>query len=94
MRKAVLLDVLTHNCLHKIRGELVQLLIRERDKERTICNTLAITPFLTCLALVKFPAIPALPAFLRYFVAPAVNPPRLYFPSRMNAAMSGKTLIK
>ena len=47
--------------------------------------------FLTCLALVKFSAIPAL---LRYFVAPAVNPPRQYFPRRMNAAMSGKTLIK
>jgi hypothetical protein len=30
---------------------------------------------------------------LAHFVAPAVNPPRQYFPSRMNAAMSGKTLM-
>jgi hypothetical protein len=31
--------------------------------------------------------------YQRYFVAPAVNPPRQYFPSRINAAISGKTLI-
>ena len=39
------------------------------------------------------PAVSSFPAFLRYFVAPAVNPPRQYFPSRINAVISGKTLI-
>jgi hypothetical protein len=43
--------------------------------------------------MAQLPAVSALPAFLRYFVAPAVNPPRQYFPSRINAAISGKTLI-
>ncbi|MGA8476951.1 MAG: hypothetical protein WB696_03230 [Chthoniobacterales bacterium] len=38
VRKAVLLDVSTEDCLHKIYGRLVQLLIRERDKERGIRN--------------------------------------------------------
>jgi hypothetical protein len=38
-------------------------------------------------------AVSALPAFLRYFVAPAVSPPRQYFPRRINAAISGNTLI-
>ncbi len=40
-----------------------------------------------------FSAVPAVSAFLRYFAAPAVSPPRQYFPSRINAAISGKTLI-
>jgi hypothetical protein len=44
-------------------------------------------------ALTPVDPFSAVPAFLRSFVAPAVSPPCQYFRSRINAAISGNTLM-